>query len=100
MGSSVRGVFNSRVAGHDVRPVRQRRWLPWLRWGTVALLVTILVLDLAFPPPLPRTRDTSTLVVAQDGTPLRAFADREGVWRYPATPQTVSPLYLQALLNY
>lgn len=77
-----------------------RRVLPWVRWGTVAVLVTLLVLDLAFPPPLPKARDTSTLVVARDGTPLRAFADRNGVWRYPATPETVSPLYLQALLNY
>ncbi len=71
-----------------------------LRWGTAAALLALLVLDFAFPPPLPSQRDTSTLVVARDGTPLRAFADAEGVWRYPATPQQVSPLYLQALLNY
>ncbi len=77
-----------------------RRWPSWLRWSTVAVLVSLLVLDLAFPPPLPKIRDTSTLVVARDGTPLRAFADRDGVWRYPASPDTVSPLYLQALLNY
>jgi penicillin-binding protein 1C len=64
------------------------------------VLLTLLALDFAFPPPLPKARDTSTLVVARDGTPLRAFADREGVWRYPATPENVSPLYLQALLNY
>ena len=55
-----------------------RRWLrplwPWLRWGTAALLALLLVLDFAFPPPLPKQRDTSTLVVAADGTPLRAFA--------------------------
>ena len=71
-----------------------------LRWVSAATLLTLLVLDLAFPPPLPQRRDTSTLVVARDGTPLRAFADRDGVWRYPATPESVSPLYLQALLNY
>ncbi|WAC63738.1 penicillin-binding protein 1C [Pseudoxanthomonas sp. SL93] len=76
------------------------RLLTWLRWVTVAVLVMLLVLDFAFPPPLPKTRDTSTLVVARDGTPLRAFADREGVWRHPATPDSVSPLYLQALLTY
>ena len=58
------------------------------------------MLDLAFPPPLPRQRDTSTLVVARDGTPLRAFADADGVWRYPATIDSVSPLYLEALLTY
>jgi penicillin-binding protein 1C len=87
----------------DLAPVRRRRnrrWLPWLRWGTVALLCTLLLLDQLFPPPLPRSRDTSSLVVARDGTPLRAFADAQGVWRYPATPEQVSPLYLQALLNY
>lgn len=77
-----------------------RRTLPWLRWGTVALLVTLLALDVLFPLPLPRGRDTSALVVARDGTPLRAFADADGVWRYPATPRSVSPLYLQALLEY
>lgn len=77
-----------------------RRLLPWLRWGSVVLLSTLLLLDLCFPPQLPRVRDTSTLVVARDGTPLRAFADAEGVWRYPATPESVSPLYLDALLNY
>lgn len=71
-----------------------------MRLGCAALLATLLLLDLAFPPPLPKSRDTSTLVVARDGTPLRAFADTEGVWRYPATPGSVSPLYLQALLNY
>lgn len=90
--------MGSSISWNDV--AGRHAWLAWLRWGTVALLVTILVLDLAFPPPLPKARDTSTLVVARDGTPLRAFADRDGVWRYPATPETVSPLYLQALLNY
>lgn len=83
---------------------RAGRWIrrasPWLRWGTAAVLLALLVLDRQFPPPLPRARDTSTLVVARDGTPLRAFADADGVWRYPATPETVSPLYLQALLGY
>jgi penicillin-binding protein 1C len=79
---------------------RIRRLLPWLRWGTVVLLSTLLLLDLIFPPQLPKARDTSTLVVARDGTPLRAFADADGVWRYPATPESVSPLYLEALLNY
>ncbi|MFZ5637196.1 MAG: penicillin-binding protein 1C [Pseudomonadota bacterium] len=79
---------------------RSRRVLTWLRWSTVALLSTLLLLDFAFPPQLPRARDTSTLVVARDGTPLRAFADADGVWRYPATPESVSPLYLEALLNY
>ena len=69
-----------------------RRLLPWLRWGAVAVLVAMLVLDLAFPPPLPRASGSTTVVTAADGTPLRAFADEDGVWRYPADPARVSPL--------
>jgi len=65
-----------------------------------ALLAGLLLLDFLFPPPLPHSRDSSTLVVAGDGTPLRAFADSNGIWRYPITPENVSPLYLEALLNY
>lgn len=89
-----------RAAGDDGVARHGRRWLTGLRWSAAALLSAVLLLDLAFPLPLPKSRDTSTLVVARDGTPLRAFADRNGVWRYPASPQGVSPLYLQALLNY
>lgn len=64
------------------------------------MLLSLLLADLAFPLPLPRARDTSTLVTARDGTPLRAFADAEGIWRYPTTVEDVSPLYLEALLGY
>ncbi len=77
-----------------------RAVLPWLRWFAAALLALLLVLDLAFPLPLPGRKDLSTVVVARDGTPLRAFADAHGVWRYPTSPGQVSPLYLQALLGY
>lgn len=87
-------------AGEGMPPAARRRRWRWLRWGTAALLSAMLLLDLVSPPNLPASRDTSTLVVARDGTPLRAFADDEGVWRYPATAQSVSPLYLQALLGY
>jgi penicillin-binding protein 1C len=88
------------TAADSTRRSRLRRLLPWLRWGAVAALAGLLLLDLAFPPPLPRRNQTATVVVAADGTPLRAFADREGVWRYPVDLEQVSPLYLQALLNY
>lgn len=81
-------------------PARRPRPWAWLRWGTVLLLLGLLLLDGLFPPPLPQQRDTATLVTAADGTPLRAFADAQGVWRYPADPGSVSPLFLQALLTY
>lgn len=77
-----------------------KRLLPWLRWGSVALLSALLILDLAFPLPLPKGRDISVVVIARDGSPLRAFADAQGIWRYPIRQEQVSPLYLQALLGY
>jgi len=91
--------MGNREAGAQVRR-SWRRLLPWLRWGTVAVLLSLLVLDFAFPLPLPGRGQLSTLVVARDGTPLRAFADVEGVWRYPVEPDEVSPLYLDVLLHY
>lgn len=70
------------VAACDPGPATAGRWwrrlLPVLRWGTVAVLLGLLVLDQVFPLPLPGQRDTATLVVAADGTPLRAFADDQG----------------------
>src|SRR3546814_9441841 len=102
LGARVRGKYSS-VSGVGVDNVVDgqgysrcgwRRLLPWLRWGAVAFLLSLLLLDFAFPPKLPEARDTSTVVVARDGTPLRAFADANGVWRYTADPDAVSSLYL------
>jgi penicillin-binding protein 1C len=67
---------------------------------TLLLLIAAMLLDLAFPLPLPEDRDAGAVVLSRDATPLRAFADRGGIWRYPVTAEQVSPLYLQALLNY
>ncbi len=83
-------------------PCRSRTWR-WLRGiviATIALLLAAFALDRLFPLHLPAPDTGSTVVLARDGTPLRAFADSDGVWRYPTTAKQVSPLYLQALLNY
>ncbi len=40
------------------------------------------------------------MVYANDGRALRAFADSKGIWRQQATLNSVSPLYIQALLTY
>ncbi len=78
----------------------------WLRrhprWSAlVLLLLGLALLDRLLPPPIPDiVGDGATVVLAADGTPLRAFANSRGVWRYPITIEQVSPLYLEALLGY
>jgi penicillin-binding protein 1C len=79
---------------------RFRRWFCGVAICLALLLACAFILDRLFPLPLPKSDGGSTVVLARDGTPLRAFADRDGVWRYPVTVKQVSPLYLQALLTY
>ena len=66
----------------------------------IAAFAAIEWADRAFPPPLPAPDDRGAVVLAADGTPLRAFANREGVWRYPVGVDQVSPHYLEALITY
>jgi len=66
----------------------------------LAIVAAGLLLDRFFPIPLPDPTSGSTVVLARDGTPLRAFPDADGVWRYPTKPEDVSPLYIEALLTY
>ncbi|WP_164503480.1 penicillin-binding protein 1C [Pleionea sediminis] len=70
-------------------------------FSLVALSVTLFILDKLHPLRLPSDSDSFAQVVTDEyGRPLRAFADRNGVWRYPVTVQDVSPIYLQSLVNY
>ena len=65
----------------------------------LALFMLLLIGDRLFPLPLQQP-EPARVVVAEDGTPLWRFADRNGIWRYPVTVDDVSPYYLQALLTY
>jgi len=85
----------------------QKHWRGWLKsrprwqWSALLALLVLVALDLAFPPPVPgRDAPNALLIVARDGTPLRAFPDRDHVWRYPVALDDISPLYLQALERY
>ncbi|MDV9030660.1 peptidoglycan glycosyltransferase PbpC [Pseudomonas sp. RAC1] len=73
-----------------------------LRVMLIASLLMAALLWLAdrlWPLPMPGD-DLARVVLAEDGTPLWRFADSDGVWRYPVSPEEVSPLYLEALLTY
>ncbi len=75
------------------------RWLRLTGLGMGALILVLLVLDRAYPPP-PLDPAYARVVLDMKGRPLRAFADTSGVWRYPVTLEQVSPRYIEALLGY
>jgi penicillin-binding protein 1C len=69
--------------------------------AAVILLVSLETLDRCFPLPAPgRNSPYAVAVVARDGTPLRAFAGDDHIWRYTVSLSQVSPLYLEALVAY
>jgi penicillin-binding protein 1C len=80
--------------------LRRRRILKRAVALALLMIALMLLLDRLFPLPLPDPTSGSTVVLARDGTPLRAFPDDDGVWRYPVKPEDVSPLYIEALLTY
>lgn len=59
------------------------------------------ILDQVYPLNLPENnRLFARVVVDENDRPLRTFADSKGIWRYPIKLSDVSPLYIEALLNY
>ena len=88
---------SSRGGGNN----RLSLWQRVIKAGIVAItgFTAFILLDLFFPLPATDTQ-FARLVVAREGTPLRAFADKNGVWRYPVTLDEVSPNYIDALINY
>ena len=59
------------------------------------------VLDFFYPMPIAKElKKFSQIVVDKHGRPLRAFADKQGVWRYPTSYSKVSSNYVEALINY
>lgn len=76
-----------------------RTYLSRVAGSALLCLLLFMLADWWWPLPEPE-RVRSVLILAQDRTPLRAFADSEGVWRYPVTLAEVSPLYVEALLTY
>ncbi|NIG21822.1 peptidoglycan glycosyltransferase PbpC [Pantoea sp. Al-1710] len=75
-----------------------KRWR-WLPLFLLLMLAGIWLLDRLDPLPLQEVQP-ARVVVAEDGTPLWRFADKQGVWRYSVTLEEVSPDYIQALLTY
>lgn len=75
-----------------------RRLVLPLSLGMAAVLAAVLLLDRLFPLPLGRYLDRSPLVVAEDGSWLRAFPAKDGRWRLLTRPDQVPPLFLDLLV--
>jgi penicillin-binding protein 1C len=84
--------------------MKKRRFLCGIAFIGAILLYSVTLfsgMDIFFPLSLPENeKNFAITVVAQDGMPLRTFPDKNGVWRYQVNSDDVSPLYIQALLNY
>ncbi len=79
----------------------RRRIAFWLTTGAALVLaVAAVCLDRAYPPNLARLRSHSTMVLAADGTILRAFAAAGGAWRFPADPAQVDSKFTSYLTAY
>ena len=73
----------------------------WIGTIIASLLLLFYSLHLAYPLNIPNAQKSFAQVVyADNGRALRAFADSNGIWRQQADLNSVSPLYLQALLTY
>lgn len=79
--------------------VPRRRLSGWLA-AVVLATFAVVALDHWLPPWLDRARQTSALVLDAQGRVLRGFTADGGVWRLPAGPENVDPLYLRMLLAY
>lgn len=64
-----------------------------------AALALLVVLDLAFPPPIERGASQSVMVSDRRGKPLRAFPTPEGRWRFAAELETIDPLFISSLVR-
>lgn len=86
-------------------PAGASRARRWRRRGLfaasvlLALAALLFVFDRLYPLP-PIDSGGAAVVVAADGTPLRNYPSRDGIWRYPVKPDQVSPHYLDTLLTY
>jgi len=70
------------------------------RWASAlgVFMLTLLALDLIFPPPLSRVRDVSPVVLDHNGEWLMAFTTRQGTWRLEARLDEIDPEFQRRLI--
>ncbi len=84
-----------------MRPIRSKNFLTRIGLGLLVFLLLLKAIDALFPlKNLNAPERFSRVVLDEQGRVLRAFADHNGVWRYPITLDQVSENYLDALIGY
>jgi penicillin-binding protein 1C len=116
---TISGPFGRLVAGRMIALIKvcaMKLWqivTPWHRFNRlrqvlmsgVLLWIVFIAADWMFPFPLPQSmggegKAFSQVITDREGRPLRVFADQSGIWRYPVANHQVSPLYIEAVLEY
>jgi len=81
-------------------PSNKTRWRYGFPLSACVIALCLWLGDFMAPLNLSKLTDNVTVVSDNEGRPLRAFANEQGIWRYSVTAKDVSPYYLQALFNY
>lgn len=80
---------------------RRAKFFVWAAAGLLALTaIALTILDRLLPPDLSRLQQVSRVVLAADGTLLRASTAGDGVWRLPAEANAVTADYRTLLLAF
>ncbi len=75
------------------------RLIKWFLITMISLFLLFLLLDWIYPTRLPDTHHAQA-IISESGDPLRFFATEDGIWRYQVSLDSLSPNYLEALLQY
>ncbi|MDR1276106.1 MAG: transglycosylase domain-containing protein, partial [Candidatus Accumulibacter sp.] len=99
------GASNVARIRRGLKTLFTRRRFRALGASLVGALALLFALDRLFPPPIPSPEarvasSRAQIVLARDGTPLRAFPDLEHIGRLPVRIEDVSPRYLDAVIAY
>ena len=72
----------------------------YLLLSVLFVVASLWVFNIIYPLALPdQQKEFASVVLDDEGYPLRAFADKKGVWRYQVSLAEVSPEYLDALIT-
>ena len=68
--------------------------------ATAFTFIGVLSVSVFLPPNLAKYHDGSQTVLAEDGSILRAFLSKDGMWRIPMRYKDVEPRYVDFLIAY